>query len=118
MSVYTFITQPFRYAEIFDQTVRAQYTLARSVEIEGRFTNLADAQSVGATLADLLKAPRVRFEVPVLGVNVVNPSMFDGQTPCAILSSDRFNLQAGRLVLIPDFTLNLNSGQTVLRCWG
>lgn len=117
-SVYSFITQPFRYSEQVDQNVRLNFALARAVEIEGRMTNLADADAVAATLHSILKAPRTRFEVPVIGVNVMTLSMLDGKTPCAMLTSDRFNLSQGLLVLIPDFTINLGSGQTVLRCWG
>jgi hypothetical protein len=117
-SVYSFITQAFRYSEKVDQTVRTNFALARAVEIDGRLTNLADADAVATTLHAILKAPRVRFEVPVLGVNVMTLSMLDGQTPCAMLTSDRFNLSQGLLVLIPDFTINLGSGQTILRCWG
>jgi len=117
-SVYSFITQAFRYSEQVDQTVRTNFPLARAIEIEGRMTNLADANAVSATLHSILKAPRTRFEVPVLGVNVMTLSMLDGQTPCAMLTSDRFNLSQGLLVLIPDFTINLGAGQTILRCWG
>jgi hypothetical protein len=117
-SVYSFITQPYRYAEKVDQTVRTNYALARAVEIQGRMTNLTDADAVAATIHGLLKAPRQRFEVVVLGVNVMTLSMLDGQTPCAVLTTDRFNLQNGLLVLVPDFTIDLGNGQTTLRCWG
>jgi hypothetical protein len=27
-------------------------------------------------------------------------------------------VQAGKLIVIPDFTIDLSAGQTVLRCWG
>ena len=117
-SVYSFITQPFRYAEKVDQTVRTTYALARTIQIDGRMTNLSDADAVATTIHNILKAPRLRFEVPVIGVDVMTLAMLDGQTPCATLTSDRFNLQNGLLVLVPDFTINLGNGQTTLRCWG
>lgn len=117
-SIYSFITQAFRYSEKVDQVVRTNFALARTLEIEGRITNVDDADAVAETIFNIMKAPRIRFEVPVLGVNVMTLSMLDGKTPCAMLTSDRFNLSAGLLVLIPDFTINLGSGQTTLRCWG
>lgn len=117
-TIYSFITQPFRYAERVDQTVRTRHALARTIEIEGRLTNLSDAEAVATTLHDILKAPRMRFDVPVLGVDVMTLSMLDGYPPTATLISDRFGLDQGRLVIIPDFTVDLRSGQTTLRCWG
>ena len=118
MATYDFITQPFRYATAFDSGVRNQYALARQVEIEGRHTNLADAEVTADILFGILKAQRYRFNVTVLGVDVIDPSAFDGTPPCATLFSDRFNLQSGRLVLVPDFLIDPNQGHTILRCWG
>lgn len=117
-TTYSFITEPFRYADKFDNAVRSTYGLARQVELASTFTNMTDADYEAGVLFDILKAPRQRFEVVVLGVNVVNLSMYDGGIPCATLLSDRFNLQSGKLVAIPEFVLNLGEGQTILRCWG
>ncbi len=118
MSVYSFITEPFRFVDKFDAGVRASYELARQIEIEGAFTSLANADTVAQILFDILKSPRQRFDVPVLGVDIINLGMFDGQVPAATLISDRFGLTAGKPVIIPDFTIDLNAGQTILRCWG
>ena len=118
MSVFAFITQPFRYSAKSDASVRTTHTLARQVEVEGALTNLTDADVVAQELFDILKFPRQRFDVPVLGVDVINLSMYDGQPPCATLLDNRFGLSAGKLVVIPDFTIDLSAGQTVLRCWG
>lgn len=118
MSVYSFITNPWRYAEASDQTVRTLYPLARTIQIDGKLTNLSDAEAVKTEIFNLVKSQRFRFEVVVSGVDIVTPNSFDGAPLCATLSSDRFGLQAGRLVLIPDFTINLNKGETTLRCWG
>jgi hypothetical protein len=117
-NTFSFITQPFRYAEQADAAVRTNYQLSRQVQIEGRLTNLTDADALAVILHNILKAPRQRFEVTVLGINIMVPSSLDGQTPCALLTNDRFNLQSGLVVLIPDFTINPGTGQTVLRCWG
>ena len=92
-----------------------------TLELNTPLTNLSDATDISQTIFGILKAPRVRFEVPVIGINVVTLSMYDGTVPfpCATLISDRFGLTgAGRIVLIPEFTINLDKGQTVLRCWG
>lgn len=118
MSVYSFITQPYRYAANQDTAVRTAYELARQVEVDGGLTNLADAATVGLELFNILKLPRLRFEVAVLGVDVINLSMFDGAAPCATLLDSRFDLSAGKLVVIPDYTIDLSAGQTILRCWG
>lgn len=118
MSVFGFITQPFRYATKIDAAVRSTYELARQVELDTALTSLADANALATELFDILKAPRQRFDVPVLGVDVVNLAMYDGQAPCAMLTHSRFDLSAGKLVIIPDFTIDLAAGQTVLRCWG
>jgi hypothetical protein len=117
-NVYSFITAPFRYSNQVDAAVRATYPLARQVEMDSTLTNLADADAVAATLFNILKAPRFRFEVEVLGLTLINPDMFDGAVPCATLSHPRFNLSAGRLVAIPDFDLDLTRGVSILRCWG
>lgn len=118
MSVYTFITKPFRYSVQSDTAVRTAYSLAKQVEINSALTNMADADTVALELFNILKSPRQRFDVPVIGVDVVNLAMYDGLPPCATLLSDRWGLSAGKLVVIPDFTIDLSAGQTVLRCWG
>lgn len=118
MNVFNFITQPWRYATQADLSIRNTYELARVVEIEGAYTSLADATTVSSVLFDILKSPRQRFDVPVLGVDIITPGMFDGQTPCAMLTHSRFGLSAGKLVIIPDYTIDPGSGQTILRCWG
>jgi hypothetical protein len=118
MSIFSVITQPYRYSVQIDATVRTTYELARQVEIESALTNLADADAVALELFNILKFPRQRFDVPVIGVDVVNLSMYDGLPPCATLTDSRFGLQAGKLIVIPDFTIDLSVGQTVLRCWG
>ncbi len=81
-------------------------------------TNMADAATVAAELFNILKFPRQRFDVPVIGIDVVNLSMYDGACVCATLTNTRFGLNVGKLVVIPDFTIDLSAGQTVLRCWG
>lgn len=119
MSIFSFITKPYRYSVQADTAVRTTHELARQVEIDSWLTLKADADVVGAELFNILKAPRQRFDVPVLGVDVINLSMYDGGVPCATLLSDRFGLSgAGKLVAIPDFTIDFGVGQTVLRCWG
>jgi hypothetical protein len=118
VSIYTFITAPFRYQSASSDDIRNAFSLARSIEIDSRLTNLYDASAIASTIFDILAAPRVRFEVPVLGVNIINASMYNGQTPCATLMQNRFNMQTGRLVIIPEFRIDLNTGQTILRCWG
>lgn len=118
MNVYNFITQPWRYATQQDVTIKTNYPLAREVEIEGAYTALSDATTMSLTLFNILKAPRQRFDVPVLGIDVVTPAMFDGAAPCATLFHSRFGLSAGKLVIIPDFTIDFGNGQTILRCWG
>ncbi|MBA3240923.1 MAG: hypothetical protein H0T60_06820 [Acidobacteria bacterium] len=118
MGSYSFITKPFRYAVNADLTIRNTYALARQVELETALTNVADATTIGAVLFNILKSPRIRFEVPVIGLDVISMTMYDGGVPCATLISDRFSLQAGKLVAIPDFTMDLASGRTILRCWG
>lgn len=118
MSVYSFITQPFRYAERFDTGVRDSYALARTVQIDGSYTNLSNANTMAQILFDILKSPRQRFDVVVHGVNVVNLSMYDGYAPCAVLVHDRFDLSGGKAVIIPEFSIDLGAGQTTLRCWG
>ena len=118
MSVYSFITQPFRFSTQTDPSIRVAYDLARQVEIDASLSNLADAAAVALELFNILKSPRQRFDVPVIGVNIITVDMFDGQVPCATLLSDRWGLTAGKLVAIPDFTIDLAAGQTVLRCWG
>lgn len=118
MSIYSFITQPFRYSVQSDSAVRTAYALARQVEIASALTNMTDANVVAAELFNILKSPRQRFDVPVIGVDIMTIDQFDGQVPCALLMSSRWGLSAGKLVAIPDFTIDLSSGQTVLRCWG
>lgn len=118
MSVVSFITRPFRYAEKVDTAIRDKFPLARQVDLNSRFTNLADADAIGNDIFAILKNPRQRFEVPVMGIDIVNLSMFDGSPPCAVLTTDRWGLDQGIIVVIPDFTINIGAGQTVLRCWG
>jgi len=116
--VYSFITNAFRYAEAFDNAIRSTYPLARSIEIQGKLTSLTDAEAMKAQIFDVVKSQRFRFETTVIGIDLITPDSFDGVPPCAMLYSDRFGLTGGRLVMIPDFTLDLDKGQTTLRCWG
>lgn len=120
MSTYSFITAPYRWVDHFDATIRESFDLARQLELPSAVSNINDADVLAETLFDILKSPRVRFEVPVVGVNVIMPSMYSGVVPfpCATLYSDRFGLSGGRVVLVPEYAVNLNEGQTVLRCWG
>jgi hypothetical protein len=118
MSIYSFITQPYRYSTQSDPTIRTAYDLARQVEIDSALTNQVDADTVSLELFNIIKSPRQRFDVPVIGVSVINIDMYDGGVPCATLLHDRWGLSGGKLVAIPDFTIDLSTGQTVLRCWG
>jgi len=118
MSVYSFITKPYRFSTASDNAIKTAYSLARQVEIETYLTTLADAATIAAELFNILKSPRQRFDVPVIGVDIITLAMYDGLPPCATLISDRWALSGGKLVVIPDFTIDLSMGQTVLRCWG
>jgi len=118
MSVYSFITKPYRFSVQQDATLRTAYQLARQIEIDSALTNMADADTVSLELFNILKLPRQRFDVPVIGIDVINLGMYDGGVPCATLLHDRWGLAAGKLVAIPDFTIDLGKNQTVLRCWG
>lgn len=118
MSIVSFITKPFRYAEQVDDNIRTKFTLSRSIDIDARFTNLVDANAVGQEIFSILKNPRQRFEVPVVGIDIVTLSMFDGYPPCAVLSTDRWGLSQGIIVVVPDFIIKPGDGQTILRCWG
>lgn len=118
MSIFSFITQPYRYSIQSDSAVRTAYDLARQIEMPSMLTSLADADAVALELFNILKSPRQRFDVPVIGIDVVAIDQFDGNVLCATLLHDRWGLSGGKVVAIPDFTIDLSAGQTVLRCWG
>ena len=117
MSVFSFITQPWRYSVQADTAVRTAYELARQVEINSYLTDMDDADDVALELFNILKSPRQRFDVPVIGIDVVTLEMYDGLPPMAVLMNDRFMGEKSNVILNGTFASaanwNLGSGWSI-----
>jgi hypothetical protein len=110
------LANEFRTEVSSDASIKTQFLLATSLELDTLLTTAADAAAEAYRLSHMLKIKRDAFEVPIPLTLLASAGIKLGA--CVTLQISRFGLAGGKLFRVQSVRLELARSRAVLSVWG
>jgi hypothetical protein len=99
-----------------DATIKTQWKLAESLQVDGLLTQSADADAEAARLLAIYRVRRDIYDVPVSATVFINAGL--RLMSVVSLRLPRFDLTSGKLMRVVGYRLELASNRVILTLWG
>lgn len=114
---YGFVTQEYRWNEVTDATLKANYAAARELEIPANHTSLSESLLLATAMFAVVGGVRRRFEIVLSGTVSINVDQFSDRPPTVTFTCAKLGVSA-LTCIITRCTVDDEEDITILEAWG